>query len=302
MRCSARVLSAAALAGAALGAVARPASADPSADITPRSVAPGGTVTVSVSCDAAGAGLPDSIEGVSQAFDGGKVRLIRADDARARAEGTPGILYSGTARVPAGGSVGAVAGMAGRDAQWGVDGRCPAAPGGHESSWTTSFTVNWDETGRQGDGRSQQSGRQQGDGQSQQPVRQQGDGQSQQPVRQQGDGRSQQSGKQQWDGRSQQSGKQQGDGRSQQSGRQQGDSQSQQPGKQQFDGRSQQQGEWQKHNEAQPPVGAQHAVNAGEGGAFTDSVPALVAGGVLIAGAFGAAVHRVWRREGNGTV
>jgi hypothetical protein len=36
-------------------------------------------------------------------------------------------------------------------------------------------------------------------------------------------------------------------------------------------------------------------VHAGEGGAFTDSVPALAAGGLLIAGAFGAAVHRVYR-------
>jgi hypothetical protein len=38
-------------------------------------------------------------------------------------------------------------------------------------------------------------------------------------------------------------------------------------------------------------------VRAGDGGAFTDSVPALVAGGVLMAGAFGAAVHRLRTRE-----
>jgi hypothetical protein len=41
----------------------------------------------------------------------------------------------------------------------------------------------------------------------------------------------------------------------------------------------------------------QRGVRAGDGGAFTDSVPALVAGGVLIAGAFGAAVHRLRTRE-----
>ncbi|WP_432056358.1 hypothetical protein [Streptomyces sp. bgisy022] len=40
-----------------------------------------------------------------------------------------------------------------------------------------------------------------------------------------------------------------------------------------------------------PPGG----VHAGDGGAFTDSVPALAAGGLLIAGAFGAAAHRVYR-------
>jgi hypothetical protein len=74
MCCSARAPSAAALAGAAPGAVAPPAFAD----ITPRSVAPGGAVTVSGYCDAAGAGLPDSVEGVSQAFEGGKIRLNHA--------------------------------------------------------------------------------------------------------------------------------------------------------------------------------------------------------------------------------
>lgn len=40
----------------------------------------------------------------------------------------------------------------------------------------------------------------------------------------------------------------------------------------------------------------QHGVHAGQGGAFTDSVPAMVAGGLLIAGAFGAAAHRLRQR------
>lgn len=38
---------------------------------------------------------------------------------------------------------------------------------------------------------------------------------------------------------------------------------------------------------------AEHGVRAGSGGTFGDSVPALVAGGVLIAGACGAAAHRL---------
>jgi hypothetical protein len=38
-------------------------------------------------------------------------------------------------------------------------------------------------------------------------------------------------------------------------------------------------------------------VQAGEGGSVTGSVPALVAGGVLIAGACGGAVYRVRRRR-----
>lgn len=40
----------------------------------------------------------------------------------------------------------------------------------------------------------------------------------------------------------------------------------------------------------------QHGVEAGEGGTFTDSVPALVMGGILIAGAMGAAAYRLWHR------
>ncbi|GGT06737.1 hypothetical protein [Streptomyces chromofuscus] len=44
----------------------------------------------------------------------------------------------------------------------------------------------------------------------------------------------------------------------------------------------------------------QRGVQAGRGGAFNDSVPALVAGGLLIAGALGAAAHRLWRRDTRG--
>ncbi|MEU1053877.1 hypothetical protein ABZ397_15150 [Streptomyces sp. NPDC005876] len=46
--------------------------------------------------------------------------------------------------------------------------------------------------------------------------------------------------------------------------------------------------------DAPPPP---HGVHAGQGGAFTDSVPALVAGGVLIAGALAAAAHRLRFRD-----
>jgi hypothetical protein len=41
----------------------------------------------------------------------------------------------------------------------------------------------------------------------------------------------------------------------------------------------------------------QRGVRAGEGGAFTDSVPALAAGGVFIAAALGGAVYRLRRRR-----
>ncbi|MFG2966053.1 MULTISPECIES: hypothetical protein [unclassified Streptomyces] len=42
------------------------------------------------------------------------------------------------------------------------------------------------------------------------------------------------------------------------------------------------------------PPGVQHGVEAGEGGAFTESVPALAAGALLIAAACGGAAYRLW--------
>ncbi|WNM33797.1 hypothetical protein RKE30_27210 [Streptomyces sp. Li-HN-5-11] len=42
---------------------------------------------------------------------------------------------------------------------------------------------------------------------------------------------------------------------------------------------------------------SQHGVQAGEGGSFTASLPALIGGGVLIATAFCGAAHRMWRRR-----
>ncbi|MEZ7005991.1 hypothetical protein [Streptomyces sp. AD55] len=44
----------------------------------------------------------------------------------------------------------------------------------------------------------------------------------------------------------------------------------------------------------------EHGVRAGQGGAFEGSVPALAAGGVLIAGALGGAAHRLRPRRGGG--
>jgi hypothetical protein len=41
------------------------------------------------------------------------------------------------------------------------------------------------------------------------------------------------------------------------------------------------------------PAGVQHGVEAGQGGSFTDSVPALVAGGILVATACAGAAYRL---------
>ncbi|GLW49540.1 hypothetical protein Stsp02_52010 [Streptomyces sp. NBRC 14336] len=51
------------------------------------------------------------------------------------------------------------------------------------------------------------------------------------------------------------------------------------------------------HRESCPPAVIQRGVHAGQGGAFTDSVPALIAGGTLIAAAAGGAGYRLWRRK-----
>ncbi|MFD8740312.1 hypothetical protein ACFV06_36110 [Streptomyces sp. NPDC059618] len=101
MRRTARVLYATALAGAALGAAASGAVADPAAEVSPGSVEPGGTVTVTVSCDAIGGTPPDSIDASSQGFQEGKVQLHRVDGAGGSGAGAAS--YSGTAHISSGG-------------------------------------------------------------------------------------------------------------------------------------------------------------------------------------------------------
>ncbi|MGW3094671.1 hypothetical protein ACWDCC_14605 [Streptomyces sp. NPDC001102] len=96
MRRTARVLSAAALAGAAVGLPAAAAFADPASEVTPGTASPGGTVTVSVSCESTGGPAPATIDATSQAFDEGTVKLQRvAGDARQAS----GVTYRGTARI-----------------------------------------------------------------------------------------------------------------------------------------------------------------------------------------------------------
>lgn len=166
----------------------------PAAEVSPRTVAPGGTVTVSVSCGPLGGTAPKSIDAHSQAFEHGtaKLHLVKGKNKDEAA----GPAYRGTARIaPAthfkdashfkdGGSD-----KAGPTSEWSVDGTCPAPPGAEEAEWSATFTVSRDGS---------------------------------------------------------------------------------------------------RHP---------HGVRAGEGGAFTDSPAALAAGGLLIAGALGAGVHKLLRRE-----
>ncbi|MEV5904636.1 hypothetical protein [Streptomyces sp. NPDC052127] len=62
MRRTAHLLSTLAVVGAVLVAVGPAASADPAAEVSPGSVAPGGSVTVSVSCGPLGAAAPESLD------------------------------------------------------------------------------------------------------------------------------------------------------------------------------------------------------------------------------------------------
>ncbi|MFD6925996.1 hypothetical protein ACFV99_38065 [Streptomyces sp. NPDC059944] len=105
MRRTARVLYATALAGAALSVAASAASADPAAEVSPGSVEPGGTVTISVTCDGVGGAPPEAIDASSQGFQEGKVQLHRVEGGGAHAAGAA--AYRGTAHIPTGAPDGA---------------------------------------------------------------------------------------------------------------------------------------------------------------------------------------------------
>ncbi|MFE7859632.1 hypothetical protein [Streptomyces sp. NPDC057403] len=96
MRRTARVLSAAALAGAAVGLPAAAAFADPASEVSPGTASPGGSVTVSVSCESTGGPAPATIDATSQAFDEGTVKLQRVGGS---ADQAAGVTYRGTARI-----------------------------------------------------------------------------------------------------------------------------------------------------------------------------------------------------------
>lgn len=259
MRSTARVLSVAALASATLGFAASAALADPGAEVSPSTVSPGGSVTVSVSCEATDGEAPATIDATSDAFDEGTVQLQRVPGADGTAAGP---AYRGTARISSAEDFAADDGPDGAAAQddaQTVDGTCPAAPGAQGKPWRATFHAN------HGGGASGGGAVPGGDG-SAVPG---GDGSlvpgdedslvpgggggagvvpggGDVPVVPGGDG-------------------------------------ADRPCKEPSAGPC-----------ADAPV--QHGVEAGEGGTFTDSVPALVGGGILIAGALGAAVYRLCHR------
>lgn len=138
MRRTARALSVAALTGVALGAPASAASADPAAEVSPGTVAPGGSVTVSVTCDALDGSAPATLQATSQAFEEGTVELKRVSGTDEKAAGP---VYRGSARVPPAESFEGDPDAAGAESDWTVDGTCPAAGGGEGKEWSATFTV-----------------------------------------------------------------------------------------------------------------------------------------------------------------
>ncbi|GHH34406.1 hypothetical protein FHS35_003706 [Streptomyces umbrinus] len=234
MRRTVRALSATALTAVALGTTVA-AAENPGAEVSPRTVAPGGTVTVSVACEPTGGPAPETIDATSQAFEHGTVQLHKA---AGEEDAAGGPAYSGTARIaPAanaeegGPDTVDTDDAAGKDSDWSVDGTCPAAPGGQGKQWSASFTASR-EASRDGSEGSRDDGSRE-EGSRKEESRDEG---SHEEVPRDGGSRD--------------------------------------------DG-----------------AAVQRGVHAGEGGAFTDSTLALVTGGVLIAGAAGAAVHRLRRRE-----
>ncbi|GKQ39490.1 hypothetical protein [Streptomyces sp. A012304] len=268
---TARVLSAVVLAGAALVAVAPGASADPAAEVSPGMAAPGGSVTVAVTCDPLGAPAPQTLDASSEAFEEGAVQLalVPGNDE------LTGPAYRGTARIVPAADLGASSEAAGTESAWNVDGTCPAPPGGEGTPWSATFDVSRDDRGSSGltgpAGPAGPSDPSVAPGPScvpahgtpcetEEPCGQDHTYSCPSPTP------------------------------------------PAPPAPHSSCGHAR---PWQSHSAAphgDSCTGApiHHGVRAGAGGTFTDSVPALTAGALLIAGALAAAVHRLLRRDPRG--
>ncbi|MEU9543671.1 hypothetical protein [Streptomyces mirabilis] len=373
-----RVLSATALACAALGAAATAASADPGAEVDPRSVGPGGLLSISVTCDAIGGTPPESIDAHSQGFEGGTVQLHRITGGDEKTDGATS--YRGTARIPASGTPdagsGAVDGSGGvggfgvasaaseqftsdsvdgdREAQWGVNGVCPVAPGGQERPWNASYTVSHGTgtgastgtgtgtgastgtgigtgtgtgtgtgastgtgtgtgtgpgTGTSA-GRDTATGRETGAPHDTGVPHDTGAGRDTGATHDTGTGRDPGTGRDTGATHDTGTGRDPGTGRDtgathdtgtghdtgagRETGAAHDTGTGRDPGTGRDTGATHETGT--DHDSEERPTGAQYGVQGGAGGTFTDSVPALITGGVLIVGALGAALHRLRQR------
>ncbi|MEU9224199.1 hypothetical protein AB0D40_07485 [Streptomyces massasporeus] len=234
MRRSLHALSVAVLAGSALMGFAPAVSAEPAAEVGPATVQPGGTLTVSVSCDPTGGPPPDTIDATSEAFDEGTVPLRRVTG---NDDEVSGPAYRGTAGIASAENFEGDPDAPAEDSAWSVEGTCPAAPGGEGAIWSATFTV------AHGSGPHQPSHKPTHEP-PYDPVRPPTHKPCPEPSHH-------------WTSKTAEA----------------------------------------PHPTECGEAPVRRGVRAGDGGAFTDSVPALVAGGVLIAGAFGAAAHRLRHRQ-----
>ncbi|WP_328979111.1 hypothetical protein [Streptomyces canus] len=206
--------------GVTLGVAPPSAFAEPAAEVSPSSVQPGGSVTVSVSCDPGTGTPPATVDATSEAFETQTVRLqlVPGNDDK-----VSGPAYSGTARISADQELQEGAGGVGPDSAWTVDGTCPTADRAPGQAWSATFTV----------------------------TRGPATGSSHRPCT-----------------------------------------------KPQTEPRTEPQTEprTEPRTESCDPAVIQSPVHAGQGGSFTDSVPALAAGSLLIAGAAAGAVYRLRRK------
>ena len=214
--------------GMTLGAAAPDAFADPAAEVSPSSVTPGGSVTVSVSCDPGTGTPPATLDATSQAFETETVRLrlVPGND-----DGVSGPAYSGTARIAADQELQAGVSGVGTDSAWTVDGTCPTADRAPGRAWSATFTVT---QGSPDSGGNHPCARPSAEPRTE-PYAQPYTEQYTEPY-------------------------------------------------------------VAPRTETCAAAPVQRPVRAGEGGTFTDNVPALVTGGLLIAGAAAGAVYRLRRR------
>ncbi|MCL8015461.1 hypothetical protein [Streptomyces sp. AS02] len=305
MRRTARALSVAALIGVVLGFAASAALADPAAEVSPGTVSPGGSVTVSVSCDPIEGNAPATIDATSQAFEERTVQLKRVPGNEEKAAGA---AYSGTARVPPAENLEGDSDAVGSDSASTVDGTCPAASGGEGKPWSATFTVTRDSGGgKDGDGGGKDgAGAEDGAG---------GEGGGEEGVEggSQGGTDGGEAGEEGTEGGADDTGTGPETGPGPDADADAGtgpDTGNRRPcAESRPDGSAPHLTEpYAEETEALWDKGegdsadcddaaARQGVRAGAGGAFTDSVPALVAGGVLIAGSLGGAVYRLRRKK-----
>ncbi|MFE7270469.1 hypothetical protein [Streptomyces sp. NPDC057623] len=285
MRRTARALSVAALAGVILGFAASAVFAEPTAEVSPGSASPGGSVTVSVSCDPLGGTAPATLDATSQAFEEGTVELKRVsgDD-----EKDAGPAYRGTARIPPAENFEGDPDAAGPDSAWTVDGTCPAAPGGKGKEWSATLTVALDSGGGETGGTGGTGGGKDGGKDGGLGGGLGGTDGGKEDV---------ESGKEGMQGGK--DGMQGGSGGTDGGGQPCADPRSGRTGPDKTWSDTDTDTAWEEtggHSQDCADDPNHHGVQAGTGGTFTDSVPALVTGGVLIAGAAGGAVYRLRRK------